>query len=105
LASLKDARKAKGLTQEEVADKAGIKHKTYWAYENGTISPPAAVAARIQKVLGVEVPLSKPPNGSYASRDDLSELRGQVKMLENRLDKMGDLLADLRRQVPAPPPR
>lgn len=44
--SLKEMRKAKGLTQKEAAELFGLKHRTYQNYENGVTSPDMETAAR-----------------------------------------------------------
>lgn len=47
---IKRARKAAGLTQQEVADRTGVPLSTYQSYEQGKAMPPYE---RVQKILGV----------------------------------------------------
>ncbi|MDK1718686.1 helix-turn-helix transcriptional regulator [Dellaglioa algida] len=48
---LKEKRTIKGMTQQEVADKSGIKRAYYTAIENGTRRPSPEVAQGIAKTL------------------------------------------------------
>ncbi|AEJ43810.1 helix-turn-helix transcriptional regulator [Alicyclobacillus acidocaldarius] len=52
---LKTARRAKGMTQQEVADSAGIHVRTYQNYESNKRCPTLDVAARLSDILGVDV--------------------------------------------------
>lgn len=49
---LKEARKNAGLTQAEVAKKAGIKQPTYCNIENSERKPSVEMAKRIGETLG-----------------------------------------------------
>lgn len=51
--SIKDARKAKNLTQEALSRRIGISQKTVSAYEKGMRKPSVAVAKRIGAVLDI----------------------------------------------------
>lgn len=52
---IEDVRKARGFTQEYVANNVGVAVSSYNQYETGARSTPADVAERIAGVLGVEV--------------------------------------------------
>ena len=52
---LKNARKAHGLTQVQVADKAGISERVYQRYEAGERTPNAKLAKAIAKILKCKV--------------------------------------------------
>lgn len=52
---LLEARKKKGLTQKQVAEKAGIHVASYSAYENNHKTPPADVLSNIADVLDVSL--------------------------------------------------
>ena len=52
---IKQVRKQKGLTQEEVAKKAGISPNYYAKIERGTVNTSIEKANKIAKALGVEV--------------------------------------------------
>ena len=49
---LKQIRNDKGMTQNEVAEKAGVSRATYTKYENGTREPHPITAQKIAFVLG-----------------------------------------------------
>ncbi len=49
-----DLRNKKGLSQEAVAEKAGISRVYYTMIENGTKCPAPKVAKNLAKVLGIE---------------------------------------------------
>lgn len=53
--SLKDLRKASGMTQREVASLFGIKPRTYQNYENGVTSPDMDTAARFAQYFGCTI--------------------------------------------------
>lgn len=53
MSSLKDCRVKKGLTQREVARKAGISERSYQAYEASTRIPDVQTAICIANILGV----------------------------------------------------
>lgn len=52
----KSARKKLGLTQKQVADKAGIDSNTYARIERGVQQPEFDNARRIARALGVDLP-------------------------------------------------
>ena len=49
--NLKDKRKAKRMTQTEVAEMCGIKRVRYWTYETGKRHPKPELAMKIAQVL------------------------------------------------------
>ncbi|NFR85713.1 helix-turn-helix domain-containing protein [Clostridium botulinum] len=50
---MKELRKLKGLTQEELANKCGLSKNGLWNYENNKRNPNTEILERIAKVLGV----------------------------------------------------
>jgi transcriptional regulator with XRE-family HTH domain len=52
---LADARKARGLTQRDLADKAGVPQQAISAYEAGRKEPLVTRAQRIAQALGIAV--------------------------------------------------
>lgn len=52
--TLKELRKAKGLTQEELATISGSKQSIYSRYESGEIRLPVETAKKIAPVLSVK---------------------------------------------------
>ena len=51
----KKVRKEAGLTQKEVAKKAGIHYNHYYRIENGKAVPSIDVAEKLAKVLNVKI--------------------------------------------------
>ena len=49
-----ELRKAKGFSQEDIADKLSIARTTYTGYENGNFAPSLEIALRLKKILGYE---------------------------------------------------
>lgn len=52
----KSARKKLGLTQKQVADKAGVDSNTYSRIERGVQTPAFDNAVKIARALGVDLP-------------------------------------------------
>lgn len=50
---MKAARKAKGMTQKDVADRLGIAKNTYCGYESGARNPNVLQIQQIARILGV----------------------------------------------------
>lgn len=50
---IREARKAKGLTQKELGEKLGVSEPTVNKYEKGKINPSLEVLGRIAKELGL----------------------------------------------------
>jgi putative transcriptional regulator len=53
--SLRDIRSTKGLTQAELAEKAGVSRKTINTVENGVFVPSTILALTLARVLEVSV--------------------------------------------------
>lgn len=51
--NLREARKATGMTQKEVAEKVGVARSTYALYETGERSPDVEVVKKLAEVLNV----------------------------------------------------
>jgi len=51
---LKEARKSKNLSQEEVALMVDVTRQTYLRYESGERNPRPVIAAKISTILGVD---------------------------------------------------
>jgi transcriptional regulator with XRE-family HTH domain len=55
VAKFKKAREAKGLTQEQLAMKAGTERNYYAQIERGTITPSFTMLSKIAKALDIEL--------------------------------------------------
>ena len=53
--TIRELRREKGLTQEQLGEILGVSPKTIAAYESGKTKPGAGVAARIRELYGVVV--------------------------------------------------
>lgn len=73
--SLKDLRKASGMTQKEAAWHFGIKPRTYQNYENGTTYPDMDTAARFARYFGCTI----------GDLFDLTEGREEISLDERAL--------------------
>lgn len=62
------ARKAKGLTQEELANKAGIKRSYYRLIEAGTRNPSLSIAIDITRALDAQIEHLFPNEIFFANR-------------------------------------
>ena len=58
-AQLKEVREKKGLTQEEVAEKAGLTVTFYAMMERGEVNPSIAKLNNVLKVLGLKLLVKK----------------------------------------------
>lgn len=72
---IRDLRDRLGLSQQDLADRAGISHKQLWRYENDESVPSADVLARLAREFDVTmeylIGISDDPHG-YATVADLS---------------------------------
>lgn len=55
MVNIKQLRKAKGLTQQELAQNAGVSYLSIHRYESGERIPSVDIAARIAQALGCTV--------------------------------------------------
>lgn len=64
---LQKLRQSKNMTQQDVANKAGIERAYYTMIENGTRSPSPAVAKRIARALGFDWTIFFTDDGSIST--------------------------------------
>ena len=87
--TLYDARKRKGWTQQQVADKIGCTRLSYAKYEDGSTNPTAATLDRIAEVFSVSVDtLTKPDTFNlYAELHGILERvdNGEIAMVDDRM--------------------
>lgn len=69
---LKEIREAQGLTQQDVADRAGIHRATYGQFEQGIRNPSVPTAKSISKVLGFNWTIFFDENGCMKHQRHIS---------------------------------
>src|SRR5687768_14596043 len=74
--ALRDARRAAGLRQKEVARRAGLSRMTVQRIEAGSIDPRLSTLVLIARVLGLEVMLV--PGGLRPALEDFVRAAGRV---------------------------
>lgn len=67
---LKKFRKTKGLTQEQLAEKAGLHHTFIGAVERGSKNPSLESIAKIAEALGISLRELFPPNRLSSEADN-----------------------------------
>jgi predicted nucleotidyltransferase/DNA-binding XRE family transcriptional regulator len=109
---LRSARKAAGLTQAELARRAGVTQSVISAYEAGRREPSVATLSRLVDAAGATLRLPATPRGELvrrnqqrmrraAARHGVSNLRlfGSTARGDDRPDSDIDLLVHLDRQL------
>lgn len=82
----KAARKARGLTQVEIADKTGVSQRLVSTYDNGHIPESVALAARAAKAVGLtldemfpgaaEAPIARSADETTIEREGFDQTEG-----------------------------
>ena len=96
--NLKAARKAKGITQEELATRLSVVRQTVSKWENGLSVPDADILVKISEIL--EVPTDKllgsefdfEENVSPTTAEQLSEINGQLAGKMSRTRRFSKVL-------------
>ena len=97
-ANLRNFRRRKKLTQEELATKLGVIRATYWAYEKGSIMPPYDKLEQLADIFGVTIDelMGRETDKSDIS-DDLSKLIRKLEKENQVYD--GELLSPQTREL------
>lgn len=74
-----ELRKAKGLSQKEVAAEVGISQATYSAYERGRNEPPVEILVRLSYLFGCPVDFLVQRDRLYKGVDDFLEKTKQAQ--------------------------
>ena len=82
------ARKNKGLSQVELAEKAGINRKSLSRYELGTTVPPADALKVIADTLGVSADMLLSDNNIQVKDKDLMKRFEAIQEMEGDTKKM-----------------
>ena len=92
---IQEARKAKKLTQKEVADAIGVKLPTYSTYETGRSEPPVEILVRLSYLFGMSMDLLTQRERTYRNTQDLTEqinsYRAEIAKAEEELAKREDV--------------
>ena len=83
---LRDEREKLGLTQQQVADKAGIRLQKYQRFENSERNLSSAAfytACNVMKALGLD--LTKYRKGEYVFGDEVKIENGKLKRVNSNL--------------------
>lgn len=91
--SIGELRKAKGLSQKEVAGEVGISQATYSAYERGRNEPPAEILVRLSYLFNCPVDILVQRDRLYRDASEAlrqaEQYRVQMIQLEEELAKNG----------------
>ena len=89
--SIGELRKAKGLSQKEVAGEIGVSQATYSAYERGRNEPPAEILVRLSYLFNCPVDILVQRDRLYRDASEAlkqaEQYRAQIAQLEGELAK------------------
>lgn len=102
---IREARKAAGLTQKQLAEKIGVKHVSVSYYENGTVSPTYdqiqaiadATGVSVAYLMGIGATDEKPAqaqNSAYEAKIYLGVSSGVEKILETLFGKKRNVIVE-----------
>ena len=96
---IQETRKAKKLTQKEVADAIGVKLPTYSTYETGRSEPPAEILVRLSFLFGVSLDVLTQKQRLYKDTKDLEEkldnIKAELAKAKEELARRGDTNPEL----------
>lgn len=91
---IQETRKAKKLTQKEVADAIGVKLPTYSTYETGRSEPPIEILVRLSFLFGVSLDILTQKERLYKNSKELAEqlntFKTEIAKAEEELARRGD---------------
>lgn len=91
---IQEARKAKNLTQKEVADAIGVKLPTYSTYETGRSEPPVEILVRLCYLFGLSMDVLTQKERTYKDTQELTEqikqYKAEIAKAEKALDESGE---------------
>ena len=91
---IQETRKAKKLTQKEVADAIGVKLPTYSTYETGRSEPPLEILVRLSFLFGVSLDILTQKQRLYKNTKDLAEqlntFKTEIAKAKEELARRGD---------------
>lgn len=92
---LKELRKEKGLTQEQLGEKIGVTNKTVSRWENGNYIPPAECLAMLSDIYGISI--NEILSGQKLTADEFADaaednLKGALELSEQLFKKSNKTL-------------
>lgn len=87
--TIRNLRKSKGFTQEQLGEKAGISYKFIGEVERGTVNPSLDSLIAISQALDVNVKELFPSENDFVtefSHEELRTIKMAVKLLNSRLN-------------------
>lgn len=90
--TMAELRKAKGLSQKEVAAQIGVSQATYSAYERGRNEPPAEVLVRLSYLFGCSLDILMQRERTYRTAADA------LKQAEQYRDQLAELKEELSKK-------
>ena len=102
--NLRELRKSRRETQEQLADAIGANRATYQTYESGRSEVPADLRKKLVK-LGYDGPFITPGRPADAiTREEFAEFRGEIRAevrgLREVLEKLGEAVRAVSLRVP-----
>lgn len=96
---LKELRKARKLSQKEVAARLSIPATTYNTYESGRTEPPIEILVRLSHLYGMSIDIIVQRDRTYKTTDDLNkqlaEYEKQFAEFSKRLEESGENAPDV----------
>ena len=86
---ISEMRKAKNLTQEELAEKLGVSNKSISRWENGITMPDISMLITLSEALDVEV--SELLNGRKMTKDELIQLKETIENMLSYTNKVENI--------------
>ena len=88
---LQELRKAKKMSQKEVAAHLKIPATTYNTYESGRTEPPIEILVRLSFLYGMSIDFIVQRDRTYRTADDLSK---QIAEYQEQLAELGQMAAE-----------
>jgi transcriptional regulator with XRE-family HTH domain len=95
--TIQEFRKAKKLTQKDVAEAIGVKLPTYSTYETGRSEPPIEILVRLSYLLDVSIDVLVQKERTYRNNRELTE---QINAYKAEIAKAEEVLAQQEGENP-----
>lgn len=88
--TIQELRKAKKLTQKDVAEAIGVKLPTYSTYETGRSEPPIEILVRLSYLFNVPIDVLVQKERTYRTSKELTD---QINAYKAEITKVEEILA------------